>query len=442
MTPWLLVAAGAPLVAALVVLSLREPLRFALPVYTALIPFGGALSVGSSPFGSASSLMGLLLGVGLTVQFVTSRRLAPRIAITVPIWMFFLSLAIATALWTVNRSATLTGLAVLASLIAVFLLVTVSPADRSIVRRTETALLVGSTGAVAHGLFQLVFQGGLADDTGAAVAEGGRFGNGLLGPNILAVTLLVPLAIAVNRAYNPHSHGRRVAHLVVAVLMLAGILMTGSRTGTLGAGVVALVMLWAIPRDARRPLAASLLVGAAATGLVWITHPFGIAERSFESVTSSSGRLDIWQVGVAACADHCAFGSGWGTFPDVYAATQATVPGARVLTGEDGSYQPHNLWLLAVIELGVAGFVLLVLGVAASAFYAFRLPPDYRVAAVGSVMGLTVGVFFLSSLEFKMFWIVLTLVSLYRNVALAEQADRIGDVSGEAVRARGEPRKT
>ena len=114
-------------------------------------------------------------------------------------------------------------------------------------------------------------------------------------------------------------------------------------------------MIVASPRGARRGLVAALLVGAAVTVLVWTFHPFGLAERTFESATSSSGRLDIWQVGLAACSDYCGIGSGWGTFPDVYAETQATVPGARVLTGDEGSYQPHNLWLLAVVELGVAG---------------------------------------------------------------------------------------
>jgi O-antigen ligase len=158
-----------------------------------------------------------------------------------------------------------------------------------------------------------------------------------------------------------------------------------------------------------------------ATVLVWTTHPFGLAERTFESATSSSGRLDIWQVGLAACDDYCGLGSGWGTFPDVYAETQATVPGARVLTGAEGSYQPHNLWLLAIVELGVVGLLLLTLGLVVSAYYAIKLPPDYRPAAVGSMVGLMVGVFFLSSMEFKMFWLALMLVSLYRNVATAEQ---------------------
>jgi O-antigen ligase len=204
---------------------------------------------------------------------------------------------------------------------------------------------------------------------------------------------------------------------------LAGVLMTGSRTGVLGAAAVAVVMLVAIPRGGRRGLALSLLVGAVLTTLVWTLHPFGLAERTFESPTSSSGRLDIWRVGLAACADYCVPGSGWGTFPEVYAQTQASVAGARVLTGQEGSYQPHNLWLLVVIELGVAGLVLFTAGLVATTAEALRLPADYRPSALGAIVGLTLGVFFLSSMEFKMFWLVMILVALYHNASLAERAD-------------------
>lgn len=422
MTPWVL-AAAAPLALALAVVCLREPLRIALPLYTALIPFGGALSVGESAFGSASSLVGLMLAGGLALQLVSAPRGAPRMSAAVPVWTFFLSLAAASALWTIDRATTVSGLQVLSSLIIVFLLVTLSHADRAIVRRTETALLVGSAAAVAYGMFQLAFSGGLADDSGAAVAEGGRFGNGLLGPNILAVTLLIPLAIAINRTFNPRDPGRQLPHAVFAAVMLAGILMTGSRTGVLGAGAVALTMLLTSPRAARKGIGISLLVGAAITVFVWTAHPFGLAERTFESATSSSGRLDIWRVGLAACSEYCGFGSGWGTFPAVYAQTQASVADARVLTGEEGSYQAHNLWLLVVVELGVLGLVLFSLGLGVSAAYAWRLPPENRAPALGAVVGLTIGLFFLSSMEFKMFWLVLMLVSLYRNAALAEEAE-------------------
>lgn len=420
---WVVLVAAAPVLLVLVAACLRDPLRIALPLYAGLIPFGSGLSVGTSPFSSASSLVGLLLTAGLVLGLVTRSRPASRVSAAVPIWLLFLAVAAASGLWTVDREATVAGLAVLSSLIVVYVLVSVADVDHEVVRRTENALILGAVAAVGTGLYQLAFVGGLVDESGEVVTEGGRLGDGLLGPNIFAVTLLIPFAITVGRVVQPRDPGRRVPHALLAALLLTGILMTGSRTGVLGVGAVVLAMVWVAPRGSRRGLVSVLVGAAAATAYVWVFHPFGLAERTFESTTSSSGRLEIWRVGLTACADYCGAGSGWGTFPEVYAATQASVAQARVLTGTEGSYQAHNLWLLVGVELGVVGFLLLGLGLGLALLQAARLSSVHRLAAVGAVVGLTVGVFFLSSMEFKMFWLVLMLVALYRNAARAAEAE-------------------
>jgi hypothetical protein len=419
----LLALAAAPAVLALVVVSLREPMRVALPVFAALIPFGGALSLGPSRYGSASSLMGVVLALGLVGQIVAGRRSAPRIPASVPLWVVFLGIVVATTLWTLDLSATLSGIAVLSSLVAVYALAACSHVDRAVVRRVENGLMAGGAAAVGYGLFQLVVLGGFVGDApGAGIEADGRFGNGLLGPNIESVTLLLPLVIALHRASAGSGRGGRVVAGGTAALMLVGILMTGSRTGTLAVPLVILALLLTSPRRARRGLLALLGVGLAVSAVVWIYKPLGVTDRTFASATSSSGRFDIWEVGLAACSDYCASGSGWGTFPDVYAAKQADVAGARVLSGAEGSYQPHNLWLLALIETGVVGALVFTVGLLVALGEALRLPREFRGKALGGLVGLTFGVLFLSSMEFKIFWLVLLMIALYGNVARAEAA--------------------
>jgi O-antigen ligase len=417
---WVVAGALAPLALALVVRSLREPMRVALPVYAALVPFGGAISIGPSRYGSASSLMGLVLALGLVGQLISGRRTASRIAPTVPVWILFLGLAFATGLWTVDRGVTISGLAVLTSLVVVYVLGALSYVDRTVVRRVENGILVGGSAAVGYGFYQLVFLGGFLNDT-SGEADSDRFGNGLLGPNIEAATLLVPMAIALHRACAEAGRTHRLVSAATAALMLTGIFMTGSRTGTLGAGVVLLALLFTAPRRARRGLIVALVAGVVVAAAVWVYQPLGLTERTFESATSSSGRLDIWTVGLAACQDHCALGAGWGTFPDVYAQTQSSVPGAKVLTGE-GGYQPHNIWLLALIEVGFLGTLLFTLGLVISLKEAVRLPDEFRPPAVAALLGLIFALIFLSSMEFKIFWMVLLLVTLYGNVVHAERS--------------------
>ena len=422
MALWLLVLAAAPVVVALVVLCLREPLRIALPIFAALIPFGGALSIGASPFGSASSLMGLLLGAGLALQFTTNRRAAPNLPSTAAVWLMFLGAAGATVLWTINRSVTINGLAILGSLVLTYVLVAISDVDRTVVRRTENGLLVGGVAVVCYGLYQLVYLGGFPDDVpGAVTVPGGRFGNDLLGPNIQAVTLLFPFVLALNRAFAEEGRARgwRLVNAGFAVLMLWGVLMTGSRTGTLAAALVVLTLAFAGQRRGRKGLFVFLAAGVAVAAWVWVYQPAGVASRSFESATSSSGRLEIWSVGLAACSDYCAIGAGWGNYGQVYAETQASVPGARVLVSDEGTYQAHNVWILALVELGIPGLVLLTWGLGQALFEAWRIPRALRGPPLSALVGLIFALVFLSSIEFKFFWMVLIMIALYANLSRA-----------------------
>jgi O-antigen ligase len=430
MTMLVLLLVAAPLLLLGLLACLREPMRVALPVYAALIPFGSAISLGPSRYGSASSVMGLVVAVGLVFGLASGRRGAARIAPSVAVWLFFLGIAVASALWSLNRAETISGLAVLGSLVAVYVLAALSDVDRVVLNRVENGLIAGGVAAFGYGVFQLVVWGGfISDQPGGEITTGGRFGNGMLGPNIESVSLLLPLALVLHRlTTRPAARDRLVAG-VLALMLAAAVLMTGSRTGTVGMAVVLLTMIVTGERGTRPALTAALLVGAGTAAAVWLLHPLDVAERTFSSATSSSGRVDIWEVGLQACSQYCGTGSGWGTFPDVYAATQALVPGARVLTGDQGSYQAHNLWLLTLIEVGVVGMLLFTLGLVLALREAWRLPAEWRAPASAAVAALAFALVFLSSMEFKIFWMVLLLVTLYGNVARAEALQDQGDGS-------------
>lgn len=433
MPGWLLAVIVAPLAAIALVVFVREPLRVALPVFAALIPFGGALSIGTSRFGSVSSLVGLALGAGLVFQVATNRRSAPSLSAAVPVWLLFLAVAVASTQWSQDPPATISGVTVLASLVLVYVFTAVSHVDQTVLRRTENGLLAGGVAVVSYGLYQLVVLGGFPiapvgggtgqDIAGTAVTgPDGRFGNDLLGPGVEAVALLLPLVLALHRAFQERRPTSRTLYAVTAAFVFFGVLMTASRTGSLAAALVVLALALSGPRRARTGLLACLGLGLAIGTAVWLWQPAGVSTRTFGTITASSGRTDIWQVGIAACNRYCLYGSGWGTFPDVYAQTQASVPGARVLAGA-GSYQPHNLWLLAVVELGIAGLVLLVWGLWLAVVEAWQLSRSRRGPPFSAIVGLIFAVFFLSSMEFKFFWMVLMLIAIHKNLASASAGD-------------------
>jgi O-antigen ligase len=410
----LLAAASVPLLVAYVVACFRDPLLYALPPYAVLIPFSSLLAVGSGPFGSLSSLLGLLLGVTLVAQLLTTRRGSSQLVLAVPVWLAFLALCGLSLFWSIAPRATADDFLVLASQILLFVALAVTRFDAVTLRRFGTALVLGGVLVVVYGLAQLTFFGGLPAPDGRAA----RFGNDLLGANNQAASLLLPIAIAAGRALTGPARSRLV-HGAAVLLLLFGILMTGSRGGLLAAFVVlgTIVLLGA----ARRATKIALVVAAAVVlTVVLVVKPGGVGQRQLQE-SGSSGRSDIWAVGLHACRLYCLPGAGWGAFPTVYEQELASVPEARVQ--ERGiAFEPHNIFLLAVIQAGVAGLLLVVLGLGVALVNAVRLPPAMRGPPLGAVLGTVVSSFFLSNLQFKFFWAVLAYVAVSATVAAATRA--------------------
>lgn len=419
-----------PFAIAFFVASMREPLRVALPAYALLLPYGSGLPAGlPSAFGSASSLTGLILGIGLLVQLATTRRGAPGLTAAAPLWLMFLGVAGVSVFWSMAPQVTVRSFAVLAGLVILYLLLVVSRIDREALQRTENALILGSVIVVGYGLAQLLFLGGLPSDTGGSP----RFGNGLLGPNNQAAALILPMAISLTRTAVRPRLWDRLAHAGFAGLMLIGILMTGSRGGLLAAAVTGGVVALLTPRG-RGALVSFGVAAMLVLAVVLLVNPVGVGARQANQ-TDSSGRSEIWRVGITACQTVCVTGSGWGTFPRLYAQERASVPDVRVLR-RGTAFEPHNIWLLAAIEAGFVGLVLMTAALLMTLVDALRLPTALRGPPVAALIGTLSAGFFLSNLEFKFFWMVLAYVALTASCTRADGASDDGSAAPHRVTGR------
>jgi len=402
-----------PVVAAYLIACFRNPVRYALPPYAVSLPFSSLISVGSGPFGSASSVLGVLLGVTLVFQLITTRRGSPGLSLAVPVWLAFLALCALSLFWSIAPTATVTSVLVLGSSVLLFVALAVSPFGAAALRLFENSIVLGGILVVCYGLAQLLFLGGLPSNGGAA-----RFGNDLLDPNNQASALLLPLAITAWRTLSG-SRTARVTYGVAVLMLTLGILMTGSRGGFLAAVVVfVVVVVFSTARRASK--AAFAVIAAVFLVVILVVRPGDVGERQLERGESSSGRSDIWEVGLHACRDYCLFGAGWGGFPTVYRAQLAEVPEAKVQLG-GVAYEPHNILLLAVVEAGALGLVLVVLGLGIALTSAFRLPRSLRGPPAAALLGNLVASIFLSNLEYKFYWAMLAYIVLSESVAAAEQ---------------------
>jgi O-antigen ligase len=427
----LVAVACVPLLVAYVIACFRDPLRYALPPYAVLIPFSSLLAIAPGPFGSVSSLLGLLLGLTLLVQLVTTRRSSPRLPAEVPVWLALLALCGLSLFWSIAPRATVLSFAVLGSLVLLFVVLVLTRFDRVTLRRFETSIVLGGVLVVCYGLAQLLFLGGLPAPDGRAA----RFGNDLLGANNQAAALLLPIAIAAARTLAGSSRWRRV-YGAATLLLIFGVVMTGSRGGLLSTVVVlgAVVALSGARRATKVGLAAA---AAVLVMVVLVVNPGGVGRRQVQE-TSSSGRADIWAVGMQACSVHCLVGAGWGGFPTAYSLEQASVPEARVL--ERGTaFEPHNIFLLAAVEAGVLGLLLVLLGFGLALRSAVRLPAAMRGPPVAALLGTLVSSIFLSNLEFKFFWAILAYVTISQSVAEEARATHpLEEPSGSRFVATGQ----
>ena len=414
--PILVAAAGA---------GLRSPIGVLVTAYALIVPFGSAIDLPiplPPPFDTLSSLAGVAAIGGMLMHLVLARKGAPRLVPALAAWAGFLGLCAASYAWSIDRDGTWTDLLLLASVVVLYGLTTLMPVSEPQVARIRDAIILGGALASLLGVFQLA--------TGRTpVGESGQARFLLTGgdPNHTAAGLLLPLLLAVGRATHRGERPRtRVVSGGAAALMGIGILLTGSRGGLValaaGLGVVFLQDL-----DVRRVLVAG---GVLSVGLV-----FGLALAPADLETrlttaGSTGRTDIWRLGVAACDRYCLAGSGWGTFPAVYQEEFRTNPAAGGYRTE--GYRAHNIWLQAVVEVGVAGLVLLVVAYGASVVDALRLPRDERGPPLAALVAMAVASSLVSNLTFKYFWLVPMYAALAASARRGGPSLRPGAVTLEA----------
>ena len=212
----------------------------------------------------------------------------------------------------------------------------------------------------------------------------GRAVGNLRQPNHLSSLLLwsavavVPLADAI--AWRRASAGTLPTRLpawglrVAFALHVFGITLSGSRTGIVGIGVLA---LWGLVDRRLRPstrallLAAPLLYGAAFAAMLWWAegdqaHTFGAALHMAAGGDVSSSRFAIWRDTLTLIAAQPWRGVGFGEFN--FAWTLSVLPQRPVALFD----HTHNLPLQLLVELGLPLGGLLIALLASALWLAWR----------------------------------------------------------------------
>jgi hypothetical protein len=449
-----------PLLVALLVLFASFPLgytfltrpgRTILPLYAGLVPIGSTFKLSlpfPSPFNTLSSVAGMVLVAACLMHILLYRRaLVPRLPVAA--WLLFLAWTSVTLFWSLDAGASVSQLAIAVPLVMMVVVIGLFPVDEVDLDVLRVTVIAG--GAIV-GLYAVYLVA-----TGKSFASHGvseRFAltsstSQETNPNILAASLMLPLAMAVECVVLPGRRwlGRRGWRMVgsgTGLLILAAVVFTGSRGGLIAAFAtiaVALVVAQRIPMAAAA-VRGVLILGVviimlvvATIGVIAVRNPTGtvaqtVAGDAVGRLTneSSSGRTEIWQTGLIACRTYCAWGVGIGNFATVYGAIH---PFSAVEKNVGGNRPAHDVYLSVAVETGLLGLSLLALALLAEWMsLSMRALQNVAVGLKAAIAGLLVSSIFLSAIWFKYFWLIFCVIRVAENALIKPDARLTPPVDG------------
>jgi O-antigen ligase len=338
-----LVAVGLAGAIGLVLLGLRWPL-LPLFIFVALVPIEETVVIPG--LGTLSRWIGIVFAVVYAIPRLN--RLTP-LALPLAGWAFVGWAALSVA-WAVDPNASLVPLQTLVQLAVIaFLISDVVIHDPTVVRPLLWVYSAAAAATAAIGIIGYAV-GGMSTDVRLAALAGQN-------PAQFASLLLPAFIFGLHEVLNR----RRVAASgLIALLSMAGIALSGTRSVWLAAAVVILFLL--LPRlGIRRAIAALGVVGVLVIATLQVP---GVAtlvvDRALTAAqTGGAGRTDIWTSGLEIFDSSPVIGVGYGNFPVAVASTDFR--SANISAVNLAFLAPHSVIVGPGVELGAVGLTLLAL---------------------------------------------------------------------------------
>lgn len=388
----------------LAVLVLKQPFLFPFGVYAMLLPFDTLLSVTGGKGATITKFLGAATIAIFCLKGAFERKFcSPDKAIIW--WVLFVLFSTTSYLWAIEpslsvvRFSTMVGLFMLYAIIASY---KVQKNEYEIIKKF--IVLGGFLAAVT--IIYLFIQGDTYSDRATLQYEG-RWTN----PTKLGFDMLLPLSIAVALVLKQKKKALKIVFWGCFVIILFGIILTGSRGSLVGACAILIGYLMLL-RGKRIGLAGMVVM---AVVIIAPLVPEFFLERIAQSGESRvSGRADIWIVGLKALDKYCLFGAGLDNFPKAYTEFVNYSP---VFDGLDRG--PHNIFLGLFVELGIVGIFLLIMGLVSH--YRGKSSSPIKKVDIDQYMlkfafwGILINSLSLDTLWYKTFWLLLMLVLMYRR---------------------------
>jgi O-antigen ligase len=415
-----MMVAGMPLA---VYLALTKPFVFPLGLYVLMVPLDPFLQLSDS-FGTLTKLVAIAVGGAFLLWLVRHRQYSKPDKV-VYVWIALLVWMALSVMWALDSVGAVQKLVTYGELIALYVVISLMPVTQNEYQTFLVAIaicgIVGAAGCV------YLYNSGyfVSRDIVHGVAAARlviKYNDTSLEPDAFSAALLLPLAIISTWALQRRRFLAKAGLVIMALLILGGIYVNGSR----GAEVAAAVMVsYMIARSRFKGELTFVAVLALLVSFIIPNSPWVRFSTAFQ--TGGSGRLSIWKVGLEAFKHNWLLGAGVGNFPTAY--DQAFI---RVYQRIYAYWHraPHDMIIEFAVELGVVGSALLLVAWYMQWRSLSVIPKwsplyDMRIAIEAAYVGVFVAALFVGLMDYKFTWLLFSLIAVTRSFALTAGASPV-----------------
>jgi len=387
-------------------LALTRPLLFPYSVFLLAVPYDPLLSFSSGAGATLTRLLIFSAEAAFAARMLLVRRAyAPRRSWYA--WGAALVAMIASTIWSIDTVQTVNLCIIMLQQFALFTLLGLYPVTRADLKFLSRSIVVCGTLAAFYGLY--AYASGTQRLAATRLSIGNQ--NVHLDPNHYAACFFIPVAVAVALLFRERRLVRIAVPAGALVVLVANSLLTGSRGGLVGIGII---IIYTGIRMRRYLLTG--LVTASALALSFAIP--NVWQRVLDpSQGEGSGRFELWVVGIAALKHYWLLGSGFGTFEFAYDQYFFNAY-QRIFQG--WSRPAHDLLLQSWVELGIVGFAAVVYAWFASFRQNKEIPRGdplfpMRCAAESMILALFVEALTLDILWYKYLWVALSFALVVAN---------------------------
>ena len=365
-------------------------LVFSLPLEKSVVVF---------EIGSVSRTVGLAAFAVTLALAVRTRRVRRPNAVFLAA-LAYVAWCVSTVAWSVSRPASIARAATMAQLLGMLWVVW----ECCRTRRAQTWLLRAYVAGASAAALLTVARYALRQQTYYH-----RYAAPGFDPNDMGVTLALAIPMCLHMASS--SRGRAAwAVRLAAALIMAALLLTGSRTALVAACVAFLysALTWraAVPAQRATSAALALLLILGAVRLAPQASRQRLATLPAEALTGTfHDRTKIWKTGLKLLKRNWAQGVGVSAFPEAAKPWLGTsrVPGMP--------FTAHDTFLSVAVETGVPGALLFGLLLATAALFAWMLGLSERALWFTVLAVWVAGVSTLTWEQRKPTWLIFGLIS-------------------------------